>query len=126
MKGATDKGAEVTDHVALNRLAAQLIEDGSCRIVDLSLENLEQTENNNTAATYRYQVDCDGEWGEIRFDFENKKIKFQRLAEWDTTRSHKYAWKVIGFIALKGDIALPQKKRVLLQDESVIYLPLPR
>jgi len=140
MKGATDKGAEVAYHAALDRLAAQLIEDGSCRIVDLSLENLEQAENKNAAATYRYRVDCDGEWGEIYFDFENKRIKIQRLAEWDTTKSHKYAWKVIGVIALKGDTELPQKKRlifwnksvgqkkkrVLLQDGSVIYLPLPR
>ena len=67
-------------------------------------------------------------------------IKIQRLAEWDTTRSHKYAWKVIGIIALKGNKELPEKKRlifwagdigqkkkrVLLQDGSVIYLPLPR
>nr|MBQ8244709.1 hypothetical protein [Oscillospiraceae bacterium] len=140
MKGASDKGAEVAYHAALDRLAMQLIEDGSCRIVDLSLENLEQAENKKAAATYLYRVDCDGEWGEIRFDFENKKIKIQRLAEWDTIRSHKYAWKVIGAIALKGDTELPQKKllifwnksvgqkkkRVLLQDGSVIYLPLPR
>ena len=127
-------------HAALDRLAAQLIEDGSCRIVDISLENLEQAENKNAAATYLYRVDCDGEWGEIYFDFENKKIKIQRLAEWDTTRSHKYAWKAIGFIALRGDKVLPQKKclifwnkrvgqkkkRVLLQDGSVIFLPRPR
>jgi hypothetical protein len=118
----------------------QLIEDGACRIVDLHLENREQAENKNAAATYRYRVDCDGEWGEIHFDFENKRIKIQRLAEWDTTRSHKYAWKVIGVIAIKGDTELPErkrlifwagdigqkKKRVLLQDGSVIYLPLPR
>jgi DNA-directed RNA polymerase specialized sigma subunit len=140
MKGASDKGAEVAYHAALDRLAAQLIKDGSCCIVDLYLENLEQAENKNAAATYRYRVDCDGEWGEIYFDLENKKIKIQQLAEWDTTRSHKYAWKVIGFIALKGNKVLPEKKRlifwdgdigqkkkrVLLQDGSVIYLPLPR
>lgn len=23
------------------------------------------------AAVYEYQADCDGEWGEIQFDFEN-------------------------------------------------------
>ena len=140
MKGATDKGAEVAYHAALDRLAAQLVEDGSCHIVDLVLKNLEQAENKNAAATYLYRVDCDGKWGEIRFDFENKRIKIQRLAEWDTIKSHKYAWKVIGLIALKGNTVLPQKKRlifwagdigqkkkrVLLQDGSVIYLPLPR
>ena len=140
MNGATEKGAEVAYHAALDRLAVQLIEDGACRIVDLHLENLEQTENKNTAATYRYRVDCDGEWGEIHFDFENKRIKIKRLADWDTTRSHRYAWKVIGVVAHKGDPMLPEKKRlvfwagdieqkkkrVLLQDGSVIYLPLPR
>ena len=140
MKGASEKGAEVAYHTALDRLALQLVEDGSCHIVDLHLENLEQAENKNAAATYRYRVDCDGEWGEICFDFENKKIKIQRLADWDTTRSHKYAWKVIGVIAIKGDKELPEnkrlifwagdigqkKKRLLLQDGSVIYLPLPR
>ena len=140
MNGATEKGAEVAYHVALDRLAMQLIEDDACHIVDLHLENLEQAENKNAVATYRYRVDCDGEWGEIHFDFEIKRIKIQRLAEWDTTRSHKYAWKVIGVIAIKGNKELPEKKRlifwagdigqkkkrVLLQDGSVIYLPLPR
>ena len=140
MNGATEKGAEVAYHAALDRLAAQLVEDGACRIVDLYLEKLEQAENKNAAATYRYRVDCDGEWGEIRFDFENKKIKIQRLAEWDTTKSHKYAWNVIGVVARKGNKELPEKKRlifwagdigqkkkrVLRQDGSVIYLSLPR
>ena len=140
MNGASEKGAEVAYHAALDRLVAQLVEDGSCHIVDMHLENLEQAENKNAAATYRYRVDCDGEWGEIYFDFGNKRIKIKRLADWDTTRSHKYAWKVIGVVALKGDKELPEKKRlifwagdigqkkkrVLLQDGSVIYLPLPR
>ena len=70
----------------------------------------------------------------------NAQEQNKRLAEWDTTRSHKYAWKAIGFIALRGDKVLPQKKclifwnkrvgqkkkRVLLQDGSVIFLPRPR
>ena len=108
--------------------------------MDLSLEKLEQAENKNAAATYRYRVACDGEWGKIHFDFEDKKIKIQRLADWDTTQSHRYAWKVIGVVALSGDKELPEKKRLifwagdigqkkkrmLLQDGSVIYLPLPR
>ena len=140
MNGASDKGAEIAYHAALDRLAVQLIEDGTCRIVDLVLKNLEQTENKKAAATYLYRVDCDGEWGEIHFDFENKRIKIRKLADWDTTKSHKYAWKVIGFIALKGNTMLPEKKRIILWDKnigqrkkivrlkdgSVIYIPLHR
>ncbi len=75
MKGASEKGAAVTYHAALDRLTKQLIEDGSCCIVVLSLEDLEQAENKNATAIYRYRVDCDGEWGKIHFDFENKEIK---------------------------------------------------
>ena len=60
------------------------------------------------AATYLYQADCDGEWGEIYIDFENKYIKIERLAEWDTTISHIYAWKGISFIIVYRQKA-PQK-----------------
>lgn len=89
------------------------------RIVDLVLKNTEQTENKKAAATYLYQVDCDGKWGEIHFDFENKRVKIQKLAEWDTTKSHKYARKVIGFIARKRAKMLPEKKRIILWDKSI-------
>ena len=60
----------------IRRIAA--IYNANAQEQNISLENLEQAENKNTAATYLYQVDCDGEWGEIRFDFENKKIKIQQ------------------------------------------------
>ena len=62
----------------------------------------------NAAAIYRYQADCDGAWGEIHFDFEKKQIRIKRLAEWDTIKSHIYAWKVICFIALNE--GLPKKE----------------
>ena len=145
MRGGSEKGAEVAYHTAVNRLADQLIKDGACHIVDLYLVDSERAENKNAVTAYRYQVDCDGEWGEIHFDFLNRKIKLQRLAEWDTTKSHRYAWEVIGFIILRMNRLrikreLPKRKRLIvwdkdigyrkkkvrLKDGSVIYLPLPR
>jgi hypothetical protein len=33
-------------------------------------------------AIYLYQADCDGEWGEIYFDFVNRTTEIQKLAEW--------------------------------------------
>ena len=135
---STDKAGELAYHAAVDRLAAQLIDDDVIHIVDMKLKKAVRRKKKNAAATYLYQADCDGEWGEIYIYFENKYIKIQRLAEWDTTRSHKYAWKVIGVIAFKENSVLPQKKRlifcdksvtqkrkrVLLRDGSVIYLPL--
>ena len=49
------------------------------------------------AAVYLYQVDNDGEWGEISFDFEARTAEIIRLAEWDTTVSKKFARKVIRY-----------------------------
>lgn len=137
---STDKAGELAYHAAVDRLAAQLIEDEVIRIVDLKLKKVVRRKKKNAAATYLYQADCDGEWGEIHFDFENKRIKIRKLADGDTTKSHKYAWKVIGFIALKGNTMLPEKKRIILWDKnigqrkkivrlkdgSVIYIPLHR
>ena len=67
----------------------------------------------NAAATYLYQTDCDGGWGEIYIDFEKKYIKIQRLAEWDTTVSHIFVWKAIGFLVLREKSLLPKKKRIV-------------
>ena len=36
------------------------------------------------AVHYQYLADNDGEWGEIRFDFENGTAEIVRLAKWDT------------------------------------------
>ena len=112
---STDKGAEKAYHTALDRFTAQLAEDNVIRVVDMVRIEPERVKKKNIVATYQYQADCDGAWGEIYFDFQNKRIMLKRLAEWDTTKSHIYAWKVICFIALSGE--LPEKKRIVFERE---------
>lgn len=112
---STDKGAERAYHTALGRFTAQLAEDNVIRVVDMVRIEPERVKKKIAAAIYRYQADCDGEWGEIHFDFEKKRIHIKRLAEWDITKSHIYAWKVICFIALSGE--LPKKKRIVFERE---------
>ena len=85
------------------------------KFLDMKLEKVTRRKKKNAAAIYRYQADCDGAWGEIHFVFEKKRIHIKRLAEWDTTKSHIYAWKVICFIALSGE--LPAKKRIVFERE---------
>ena len=41
----------------------------------------------------RDRVDSDGEWGEIRFDFENGTAEIIRLADWDTVKSKVDVYK---------------------------------
>ena len=51
-----------------------------------------------TAAVYLYQVDNDGVWGELRFDFENGTAEIVKLADWDTVKSNVFAKAVIRFV----------------------------
>ena len=106
----TDSGAEKAYRTSLDRFTAQLAEDNVICVVDLILDKKEKT-----AAVYRYRADCDGEWGEIYCDLESKRIRIQKLAEWDTTKSHLYAKKAIGLIAL-GE-GCPEKKRIVFTRE---------
>ena len=110
----TDKAGELAYHAAVDRLAAQMIEDEVIRIVDLKLKKVVRRKKKNAAVTYLYQADCDGEWGEIYIDFENKYIKIERLAEWDTTVSHIYAWNGIAYVVVNRDRVFPKKKRIIL------------
>ena len=50
------------------------------------------------AAVYLYQADNDGEWGEIRFDFENGTTEIVKLADWDTVKSNVFAKSAIRYI----------------------------
>ena len=50
------------------------------------------------AAVYLYQADSDGEWGKLRFDFENGAAEIVRLADWDTTTSNIFAKTPIRFV----------------------------
>ena len=80
----------------------------------MKLKKVVRRKKKNAAATYLYRADCDGEWGEIYIDFENKYIKIQRLAEWDTMISHIYAWNGIAHVVADRDRVLPKKKRIIL------------
>lgn len=51
-----------------------------------------------TAAVYEYLVDNDGEWGELRFDFENGTAEMVKLADWDTVKSNVFAKTAIRFV----------------------------
>ena len=50
------------------------------------------------AAVYLYQADNDGEWGELRFDFENGTAEIAKLADWDTVKSNVFAKTAIRYI----------------------------
>ena len=50
------------------------------------------------AAVHLYQANNVGEWGEIRFDFENGTTEIVKLADWDTMKSNVFAKTAIRYI----------------------------
>ena len=66
----------------------------------VTLKQTERRKRNKiiAAAVYLYQADNDGEWGELRFDFENGTAEIVKLADWDTMKSNIFAKTTIQFV----------------------------
>ena len=57
-----------------------------------------QKEQKTAVIVYLYQADNDGEWGEIRFDFESSTAEIVKLADWDTVTSNVFAQAAIQYV----------------------------
>ena len=79
-----------------------LVEDGALHAVRLKRKSVKRAKKKIAAAVYEYQADCDGEWGEIQFDFESGTAEIVRLAEWDTMVSKMFARKAISYVLDSG------------------------
>ena len=77
-----------------------------------------QKEQKIAAAVYLYQVDNDGGWGEIRFDFATGTAEIVRLAEWDTIKSNVFARTVIRHIQSLLEVRL-LKETVVMFDQAL-------
>ena len=65
---------------------------------DAETDRVPQKEQKIAAAVYMDQADNDGEWGELRFDFENGTAEIVKLADWDTVKSNVFAKTTIRFV----------------------------
>ena len=77
-----------------------------------------QKEQKIAAAVYLYQVDNDGEWGEIRFDFATGTAEIVWLAEWDTIKSNIFARTAIRYIQSLPE-AKPPSEVVVMFDHAM-------
>ena len=65
------------------------------------------------AIVYKYLVDNDGKWGELRLDFENSTAEIVKLADWDTVKSDIFAKTAIRYIQSLPEAKLLKKIVVL-------------
>lgn len=82
----------------LGKLRLKLLESGVIHTVTLKQTDMRKKNKRIAAAVYLYQADSDGEWGELRFDFESGTAEIVKLADWDTTTSNIFAKTAIRFV----------------------------
>ena len=82
----------------MDKLTEVLVAEGASHAVRMKQKSESQRKKKIAAAVYEYQADCDGEWGEISFDFENGTAEIVRLADWDTIKTNRFANKAIAYL----------------------------
>ena len=97
-EGTTASGAERFYRRTLDKLRLKLLESGVIHTVTLKQTDMRKKNKRIAAAVYQYQADNDGEWGKIRFDFENGTVEIVKLADWDTVKSNVFAKTTIRYI----------------------------
>ncbi|NBI80567.1 hypothetical protein D3Z48_00500 [Clostridiaceae bacterium] len=97
-EGSTASGAERAYRRAVEKLTVLLVEAGALHAVRLKRKSVKRAKKKIAAVVYEYQADCDGEWGEIQFDFVSGTAEIVRLAEWDTMVSKVFAERAVKYI----------------------------
>ena len=97
-EGSGTSGAERAYRKALDKLTTILVEEGILHAVRLKRKNITRKKKEIATAIYLYQVDYDGEWGEIYFDFVNRTTEIRKLAEWGRMISKVFSKKAICYI----------------------------
>ena len=113
-EGSTASSAERAYRRAVEKLTVLLVETGTLHAVRLQRKSVKRAKKKIAAAVYEYQADCDGEWGEIQFDFENGTAEIIQLAEWDTLGSKMFAKQVITLIQQTGQHSIPKSTMIVL------------
>ena len=94
---------------AEDRLTRQLEAEGELHAVELRLKSQQKRGRKITAAVYEYLADCDGKWGELRYNFKDDTAEVLLLADWDTTISHRFAMRAVEHFRTYRNDKLPDK-----------------
>ena len=117
-EGTIASGAERFYRRTLDKLRLKLLESRLVHTVTLKQTECRKKNKKIAAAVYLYQADNDGEWGELRFDFENGTAEIVKLADWDTTKSNIFAKTAIRYIQSLPEVRL-LKKAIVMFDQAL-------
>ena len=94
---------------AKDRLTKVLVAAGELHAVELRLKSQQKRGRKITAVVYEYLADCDGKWGELRYNFKDDTAEVLLLADWDTTMSHRFAMRAIEHFRTYRNDKLPDR-----------------
>ena len=94
---------------AVDKLTRALVVAGELHAVELRLKSHKKRGKKITAAVYKYLADCDGAWGELRYDFKGGTAEIILLAEWDTMVNHRFAMRAVEHLQKVPITKLPEK-----------------
>lgn len=108
-EGSTASGAERAYRKAVAKLTELLVAEGVIHAVRLKRKSKTRHKKKIAAAIYKYQVDYDGEWGELSIDFENGTGTIIRLSDWDTIKTKRFANRAIAYLLNCENEKLPKE-----------------
>ena len=94
---------------AEDRLTRRLVAEGELHAVELRLKSRQKRGRKITAVVYEYLADCDGKWGELRYNFKDDTAEILLLAEWDTITNHRFAMRAIEYLRTRQNDFLPEQ-----------------
>ena len=109
-EGSGASGAERAYKRAVENLILELVKLGQIHCMCLKQISTQREGKKITAAVYAYQVDNDGEWGEIQFDLEKGTAWVETFAENDPCNTWEITDAVIHEVMGDVDDKFPKKK----------------
>ena len=94
---------------AEDRLTRRLVAEGELHAVELRLKSQQKRGRKITAVVYEYLADCDGKWGELRYNFKDDTAEVLLLADWDTMVSRRFAMRAVEYLRQHRAEAPPER-----------------
>ena len=92
-----------------DKLTRLLVAERELHSVELRLKSRWKKGRKITAADYEYLADCDGKWGELRYNFKDDTAEILLLADWDTTVSRRFAMRAVEYLRQHRAEAPPER-----------------
>ena len=118
-EGTTASGAERFYRRTLDKLRLKLLERGLVHTVTLKQTECRKKNKKIAAAVYLHRADNDGEWGEIRFDFENGTAEIVKPADRDTIKYNVFAKTAIRYVQSLPEVRMLRSVVVPFESETL-------